>query len=91
MSDLIERHAAIYICNKRCEICGEDKKYNGVMCRACNLDRVADEIEDLTSVQPIIHCQDCSKRRTLQCPFGIMVFDAPSDDDFCSRAERREE
>lgn len=44
----------------------------------------------LPSAQPeIIRCKDCKHNRRLECPFGITVFDAPKDDEFCSRAERR--
>ena len=38
----------------------------------------------------IIRCCDCQKRRTMSCPFGITVFDAPNDMDYCSRGERRD-
>lgn len=37
----------------------------------------------------IIRCKQCRHRGRLECPFGITAFDAPTDDDFCSRAERR--
>ena len=36
----------------------------------------------------IIFCKDCAKRRTLKCPFGITIFDAPHNNEYCSRAER---
>ena len=52
MGDLIERQAAIDAVNKICDRCGENKKYNGVMCGTCYLDGVADIIEDLPSAQP---------------------------------------
>lgn len=52
MSDLISRQAAIDAVNKICDRCGEHKKYNGVMCGTCNLDGVADIIEDLPPAQP---------------------------------------
>jgi len=52
MSDLISRQAALDAINEICERCGEGKKYNGVMCGACNLDGVADIVEDLPSAQP---------------------------------------
>ena len=46
----------------------------------------------MPSAQPeIIRCKDCKHNRRLECPFGITVFDAPKDDEFCSRAERRTE
>lgn len=38
----------------------------------------------------VIRCKDCKKRGTLDCKFGIMTFNAPLADDYCSRAERRE-
>ena len=60
MGDLISRQAALDAINEICERCGEGKKYNGVMCGACNLDGVADIVEDLPSAQPdIIVCANC--------------------------------
>ena len=53
--------------------------------------QVLSDLDDFPSIQPeIIHCRDCKKRMKLSCPFGITVFDAPYDGDFCSRAERKE-
>lgn len=54
------------------------------------IDNDAQTIAQLPSAQPkIIRCKDCKHNRRLECPFGITVFDAPKDDEFCSRAERR--
>lgn len=36
----------------------------------------------------VVRCKDCNKRRTTECRFGITVFDAPKDNDFCSRGEK---
>ena len=51
MSDLINRQAAIDVCNNVCKRCGEYNKNNGVMCASCNLNGVVDTIENLPSVQ----------------------------------------
>ena len=42
------------------------------------------------SAEPeITRCHECAKRRTLDCPMGITVFDAPPSDGYCYKAERR--
>ena len=44
----------------------------------------------LPSAQPeTIRCRDCRKYRSLDCPMGITVFDAPAPDGYCYKAERR--
>ena len=56
------------------------------------VEAICKDIDKQPTVTPeIIHCRDCKKRMKLSCPFGITVFDAPDDDEFCSRAERRED
>lgn len=57
------------------------------------------EIEKLLSVQPVIRCKDCKHYKFADNrAFGFPVrrcewtgFEDVDDDDFCSRAERREE
>ena len=53
-------------------------------------DIIAEEIEDLPFVQPeIIHCRDCKHKYGSCCDnFAVSWV---NDNDFCSRAERREE
>lgn len=41
------------------------------------------------NVFKVVLCKDCRKHRTIDCPFGITIFDAPKADDFCSRGEKR--
>lgn len=78
MSDLIDRQAAIDAASYEC---GELRGVFG---------RIEERLKALPSAQPeIIRCKDCKHNRRLECPFGITVFDAPKDDEFCSRAERR--
>lgn len=87
MNDLISRQAAIdaFIDLPNC--------YNGfsdTYDKAC----IIGALEDVPSAQPeIIRCRDCRFYRPMEdqddlCEYRLMqVF----DDDFCSRAERREE
>ena len=52
MSDLIRREDVDKAIQSICEMCGEDKKNNGVMCGACNLDSFIREYEDIPSAEP---------------------------------------
>lgn len=52
MSDLIRREDVDKAIQSICDLCGEDKKNNGVMCGACNLDSFIREYEDLPSAEP---------------------------------------
>lgn len=52
MSDLIRREDVDKAIRSICDLCGEDKKYNGVMCGACNLDSFIREYDDLPSAEP---------------------------------------
>ena len=43
-------------------------------------------------VQELVRCKDCVHRHHTTCPFLIAnAYKASSDDDFCSRGERRED
>ena len=80
MDDLISRQAAI----DELEYAAWGKEWDKALAKAM--------LESLPSAQPeIIRCKDCRHRGRLECPFGITVFDAPKDDEFCSHAERRTE
>ena len=52
MSDLIRREDVDKAIRNICDLCGEDKKNNGVMCGACNLDSFIREYEVLPSAEP---------------------------------------
>ena len=52
MSDLIRREDVEKTIRKLCDICGEDKKYSGIMCRSCNLDSFIDALESIPSAEP---------------------------------------
>ena len=91
MTDLISRQAAIDAILHNQEVYsnnfGDDPidKYTIAI-----IDSDAQMIAQLPSAQPeIIRCHECAKRRTLDCPFGITVFDAPDADGYCYKAERR--
>lgn len=85
MDDTISRQAAIDA------IRASTSKYTGFMEMEMYTDDDAVEaIEGLPSVQTeITRCHECAKRRTLDCPMGITVFDAPPSDGYCYKAERR--
>lgn len=61
MSDLISKQAVLDRFQKICKMCGDDKKYNGVMCRACYFEDAIDIVDGMEPVeQPeIIRCTDC--------------------------------
>ena len=84
MNDLISRQAAIDA------IRASTSKYTGFMEMEMYTDDDAVEaIEALPSAQPeIIRCRDCRYKYGSDCDnfAGVWV----KDDDFCSRAERRE-
>lgn len=96
MSDLIDRQAAIDALDKLCQehryrIPGKREtysQYNEAWQDA--LDRAEGAIGDLPSAQPeIIRCKDCKWKQGSECVRFAEV--RPFPDDFCSRAERREE
>lgn len=84
MNDLIGRQAAIdALADMHCK--SDEDGYVWII----RSDAWA-RIDALPSAQPeIIRCRDCRKHRTLNCPFGITVFDAPDPDGYCYKAERR--
>lgn len=52
--------------------------------------QLKDALDKVPSAQPeVIRCHECAKRRTLDCPMGITVFNAPPSDGYCYKAERR--
>ena len=90
MNDLISRQAAIDA------IRASTSKYTGFMEMEMYTDDDAVEaIEGLPSAQPeIIHCRDCKWHRfdkdNIPYCYNIDYGYGWKDDDFCSRAERRE-
>ncbi len=50
-------------------------------------EELLDTIRNIPSME-IVFCKDCKNRRTLDCPFGITIFDWPKDNNFCSCGER---
>lgn len=51
MGDLIiSRKAVLDRFKGICDVCGENKKYNGVMCGTCYLDDAIDFVEDMPTV-----------------------------------------
>lgn len=63
-----------------------------VPCRACSVDDMKCEIEDAPTVDavPVIRCKDCKyydDREWLKCP----MLEPTEKDDYCSKAERKEE
>lgn len=57
---------------------------------SCNTQRVIDAVNALPSAQPeIILCKDCKWKQGSECVRFAEV--RPFPNDFCSRAERREE
>ena len=61
MSDLINRQDVLDRFQKICKMCGEDKKYNGIMCRSCYFEDAIDIVDEMEPAeQPeIIRCQHC--------------------------------
>lgn len=91
MSDLISRQAAILAIEEyadRLQMVNW-KENPGVPYKAHALNWAINTLRDLPSAQPeITRCHECAKRRTLDCPMGITVFDAPPSDGYCYKAER---
>lgn len=85
MSDLISRAMLLeYIHNE---------PVGKMLCDKYNLDGV---IKQFPAAQPeIIRCRDCAKYKTVNCAMDVWMSDiriyTAKPDDFCSRAERREE
>ena len=52
MSDLIRREDVDKAIRTICNLCGEEKRNNGVMCGACNLDSFVREYDDIPSAEP---------------------------------------
>ena len=51
MSDLIRRKDVENTIQRLCDLCGEDERYNGVMCGACNLDNFIRVLDDIPSAE----------------------------------------
>lgn len=53
-------------------------------------ERLVDALEELMTPEEVkvIYCKDC-RRRSVDCPLSVWA--GPHDDDFCSRAEPKEE
>lgn len=100
MDDLISRQAAIDALmsltvykSKREIVQAADKNENSWI---GGVAECIDEIEDLPSAQPdIIRCKDCKHYKTEFCAIDIWTADVKiykaKPDDFCSRAERRQD
>lgn len=52
MSNLIRREEVDKAIQSICDLCGEDKKNNGVMCGACNLESFIRELDNIPSAEP---------------------------------------
>ena len=52
MSDLINREDVDKAIRTICNLCGEEKRNNGVMCGACNLDSFVRDYDDIPSAEP---------------------------------------
>ena len=52
MSDLIDREEVLDRYEKICVLCGNKKKHNAIMCKACYLDDAISIVEDLPSAEP---------------------------------------
>lgn len=50
MSDLIRREDVANTIQRICDLCGEQERYNGVMCGSCNLDNFV--LDDIPSAEP---------------------------------------
>ena len=96
MTDTIERQAAIdAICNAWCgnsynRCIHPKRKTQFYYCDGCY---DVEELEKMPSAEPdIIHCKDCAHYSPHKDDYmcGINVLAYVRDDDFCSRAERRE-
>ena len=63
MSGLIRREDVENTIQRLCDLCGEDKRYNGVMCGACNLDNFIRVLDDIPSAKPDMDewCTDCKE------------------------------
>lgn len=102
MNDLISRQAALDMIDAIFPVDPTKSEYaQGIACGAAlaktyikQLPSAQPEVlahgEGELSAQPeITRCNECAKRRTLDCPMGITVFDAPPSDGYCYKAERR--
>lgn len=92
--DCIDRQAAIYALDGEIKITG---RTNAEAVKAY-VTLVKDRLERLPSTQPeIIHCRDCANYQTDWIPYAMpnghycsVVDTFMREDEFCSRAERRE-
>lgn len=90
MNDLISRQAAIDALRMDIDIIPYAKARE--YARAV-IETVYNRLEELPSAQPeIIRCKDCKWFNDIGCAIRIVDdTDKPSENDFCSFAERREE
>jgi len=52
MNDLIDREEVLDQYEKICVLCGNKKKHNAIMCKACYLDDAISIVEDIPSAEP---------------------------------------
>lgn len=94
-NDLISREAAInYIKSVFCKGCNN---YDGIRCRACEVDDVLGVIDDVTTVDAVevVRCKDCAEYipwldgERICGRMGSYHGDTKPDD-YCSRGRKRE-
>lgn len=51
ISELVRRKDIEDEINRLCDICGENKKYNGIMCGSCNLDSFISDFENISEAR----------------------------------------
>ncbi len=87
MSDLIDRQAVYHMLDE----IGED--FDSLREAVVLVDCIADMVADLPSVTPteIIRCKDCKWFKRIGCAIQIVDDnDRPTEEDFCSFAERKD-
>lgn len=85
MSDPIERQDVIEVVKRQRKIAWENWHETRP-----SADRIIEDLKELPSAQPeIVHCKDCKWKQGAECVRFAEIRVFPND--FCSRAERREE
>lgn len=69
--------------------CKNCNNYNGVKCRACEMDDALSAIDDAPTIDavPVVRCKDCKRHSTGYCRLGHVN---DGQNWFCADGERRE-
>lgn len=71
-----------------CELCQHNDKCHPCR-RECDWHEALDEVDDSPDIN-IIHCKDCKNYLQMDCPMGLLHWNAPPPDGYCYKVEKQD-